>query len=162
MTEHRPKSWGRLCPPYESAKSKIGCNIFSERAGQVLVVLLVLAVAGATAFAESELAHPAWREHAIKAPGEGYPLQEIVSGLWFRTPETRAIQEDDFNNPGFLDVEQGEALWSKPEGAAGKSCASDIKACGCNSSLCFCRMAITVASRMEYDAASMLSIRLRY
>jgi len=90
----------------------------------VLIILLILGIASATAFAESKLAHPAWREHAIKAPGKEYPLQEIVSGLWFRTPETQAIQEDDFNNPGFFGVEEGEALWSKPEGAAGKSCAS--------------------------------------
>ncbi len=53
-----------------------------------------------------------------------YPLQEIVSGYWFRTKETRAIQDDDLNNPGFFGVEEGERLWSKPDGTAAKSCAS--------------------------------------
>jgi sulfur-oxidizing protein SoxA len=46
------------------------------------------------------------------------------SGYVFATQETREIQDDDFNNPGFLWVERGAALWSKAEGTAGKACAS--------------------------------------
>jgi sulfur-oxidizing protein SoxA len=34
------------------------------------------------------------------------------------------MQDDDAANPAFLWVKQGEALWSSPEGGAGKSCAS--------------------------------------
>jgi sulfur-oxidizing protein SoxA len=91
-----------------------------------LALVVALAVVGIArrAAAGSELAHPPWREHAIKPPGKDFPVPEIVSGFWFRTKETQAIQEDDFNNPGFLRVEPGETLWSKPEGTAGKSCAS--------------------------------------
>jgi sulfur-oxidizing protein SoxA len=37
--------------------------------------------------------------------------------------ETRAIQDDDTANPGMLWVLDGEALWSKRDGAAQKSCA---------------------------------------
>lgn len=59
---------------------------------------------------------------SIPAP-EGHPLSEIISGYEFRTKETQALQDDDFENPGFLWVEQGEELWSKAEGSAGKSCA---------------------------------------
>ena len=40
------------------------------------------------------------------------------------SPETRAMQDDDAANPGFLWVAQGEALWRRPEGPAGKACAS--------------------------------------
>ena len=55
------------------------------------------------------------------------PTRQITApqtGLDFTTPETRAIQEDDFQNPGFLWAEEGERHWSMPEGTASKSCAS--------------------------------------
>lgn len=58
------------------------------------------------------------------APPEGHPLSEVISGFEFRTKETQDLELDDFNNPGFLMVEQGEALWSTVEGSAGKSCES--------------------------------------
>jgi len=63
---------------------------------------------------------------AIKAapPSKDHPLQELYSGWYFRTPETQALQQDDFDNPGFLWVEKGEELWSTVDGKAGKSCAS--------------------------------------
>jgi sulfur-oxidizing protein SoxA len=67
---------------------------------------------------------PHWQGHGIKPPDKNFALPEIVSGYWFRTKETQAIQDDDFNNPGFFAVEQGERLWSKPDGVSGKSCAS--------------------------------------
>jgi sulfur-oxidizing protein SoxA len=38
-------------------------------------------------------------------------------------PQTRAMQDDDAVNPGFLWVQQGRALWQEPAGAAQKSCA---------------------------------------
>ena len=37
--------------------------------------------------------------------------------------ETRAMQDDDTANPGMLWVLDGEALWKRKDGAAGKSCA---------------------------------------
>jgi sulfur-oxidizing protein SoxA len=58
------------------------------------------------------------------APPEGSPLSEVISGYHFRSPETQALQDDDFINPGFLWVENGEELWDTVEGEAGKSCAS--------------------------------------
>lgn len=67
---------------------------------------------------------PAWQGHGIKPQGQDSPFEEVISGLHFRSKETQAMQSDDFNNPGFLAVEQGEDLWSKVDGAAGKSCAS--------------------------------------
>ncbi|NNG03891.1 MAG: sulfur oxidation c-type cytochrome SoxA [Inquilinus sp.] len=57
-------------------------------------------------------------------PPEGSPLGELISGYEFRTPETQALQDDDFINPGFLWVENGEELWETADGAAGKSCES--------------------------------------
>lgn len=55
---------------------------------------------------------------------EKYIAGEKRSGYVFATPETRDMQDDDFNNPSFLWVDRGEALWSTVEGEAGKSCMS--------------------------------------
>jgi sulfur-oxidizing protein SoxA len=57
------------------------------------------------------------------------------SGYDDASPETRAMQDDDDANPAFLWVKQGEALWSEPEGTAGKSCA------GCHGDLATLRSA---------------------
>ena len=53
-----------------------------------------------------------------------YVSGEKRSGYTFAEPETRAMQDDEFLNPAMLWVGKGEALWSKVEGGAGKSCAS--------------------------------------
>ena len=37
--------------------------------------------------------------------------------------DNKAMQDDDTSNPGMLAVLDGEALWSAPAGASGKSCA---------------------------------------
>src|SRR5690606_38249276 len=46
-----------------------------------------------------------------------------VSGYNFLLPETRALQDDDFANPGMLWVELGKGLWAQPAGG-GTSCRS--------------------------------------
>jgi sulfur-oxidizing protein SoxA len=51
------------------------------------------------------------------------PSAERKSGYDFMGRETRAMQDDDTTNPGMLWVLDGEALWTRKEGAAGKSCA---------------------------------------
>ena len=55
---------------------------------------------------------------------KGSPLSRIYTGWRFRSPETQAFEMDDFENPAFPAVEQGEALWNTVEGEAGKSCAT--------------------------------------
>lgn len=47
---------------------------------------------------------------------------ERRSGYEFMSRETRAMQDDDAGNPGMLSVLDGEALWRRAEGPAGKSC----------------------------------------
>ncbi len=47
----------------------------------------------------------------------------IVSGFEFLTPETQALQTDDFANPGLLWVDRGEALFAATDGVEA-SCAS--------------------------------------
>ncbi len=56
------------------------------------------------------------------AAGE-IPLHERRSGYEFMARETRAMQDDDIANPGTLWVLDGEALWSRKSGAAGRACA---------------------------------------
>jgi sulfur-oxidizing protein SoxA len=45
------------------------------------------------------------------------------SGYDDASPDTRAMQDDDAANPGFLWVRQGGALWTEPTGEVRKSCA---------------------------------------
>src|SRR5262245_7815993 len=51
------------------------------------------------------------------------PLAERKSGYDFMGRETRAMQDDDTANPGMLWVLDGETLWNRKAGTAGKSCA---------------------------------------
>ena len=46
------------------------------------------------------------------------------SGYLYLTEETRALQDDEFLNPGMFAIEEGEALWNEVNGAEGLSCAS--------------------------------------
>ncbi|WP_138934756.1 sulfur oxidation c-type cytochrome SoxA [Roseovarius arcticus] len=50
-------------------------------------------------------------------------LDEVISGWHYRGTETRAMQADDFDNPGMIFVEQAEDVWNTAEGSEGKSCA---------------------------------------
>jgi sulfur-oxidizing protein SoxA len=51
------------------------------------------------------------------------PLDARRSGYSFMAADTKAIQDDDTANPGMLWVLDGETLWNRKLGAAGKSCA---------------------------------------
>jgi sulfur-oxidizing protein SoxA len=51
------------------------------------------------------------------------PPNERKSGYEFMGPESRAMQDDDTANPASLWVLDGEALWKRKAGTAGKSCA---------------------------------------
>lgn len=53
-----------------------------------------------------------------------YIVGDTRSGYTYATPDTREMQDDDFNNPAFLWVDYGQELWSQVDGEAGKSCAS--------------------------------------
>jgi sulfur-oxidizing protein SoxA len=43
------------------------------------------------------------------------PTDAVQSGTLFLTPDTRALQADDFANPGYLWVERGEELFAEGE-----------------------------------------------
>lgn len=48
---------------------------------------------------------------------------EARSGYEFIQPASRAMQDDDFANPGLLAVEQGQQLFNRKPPGAGKACA---------------------------------------
>lgn len=53
------------------------------------------------------------------------PAEPVLeSGYFWATPETQAMQDDDFSNPAFMWVDIGEEQWSTEDGEAGKSCES--------------------------------------
>lgn len=75
-----------------------------------------------TAFAEADGKSEA---AAVKPAAKDHPLEDgIWSGYRWAKPGTRAMQDEDFDNPGMLWAEIGESEYSKVDGAAGKSCAS--------------------------------------
>ena len=59
----------------------------------------------------------------VAAPA-GSPFERLYSGWRFRSPETQALQTDDFDNPAFAPVEIGNDLWNEVDGTEGKSCAT--------------------------------------
>jgi sulfur-oxidizing protein SoxA len=59
-----------------------------------------------------------------KAPDHMENVDEIYSGWTFRTVETQALQTDDFDNPGFVFVDQAIDQFDMVEGSAEKACSS--------------------------------------
>jgi L-cysteine S-thiosulfotransferase len=53
-----------------------------------------------------------------------YEVEGRKSGYLFLSESTRALQDDDFQNPGMFAVEHGRELWNRAEGPDGRSCAS--------------------------------------
>ena len=61
-----------------------------------------------------------------KAPAADFlkgHLDEVYSGWLFRTDDTRAMEQDDFDNPIMVFGEQGMDNWNVADGSEGKSCA---------------------------------------
>lgn len=53
-----------------------------------------------------------------------YAVDGRRSGYTYAAAETRAMQDDEFDNPGSLWLARGAELWQTAEGQAGRSCAS--------------------------------------
>jgi sulfur-oxidizing protein SoxA len=93
-------------------------------AGLAGVLLAGIALADPS---ESELVIDGQKiETSAPAPAflDGALGHTIYSGWRFRTPETQALETDDFENPAMVLVETAVANWSTVDGAAGKSCES--------------------------------------
>ncbi|MCP2209043.1 cytochrome c [Bradyrhizobium diazoefficiens] len=83
---------------------------------------LAVAIVAVASLATRAFAQETERK-GISAP-PGHVFKTIVSGYQFRSKETRALQDDDLENPGFLAVERAADVWKRAEGSEGKSCMS--------------------------------------
>lgn len=63
------------------------------------------------------LSVPALAQQALSA-------EKPKSGIEFSSADIRAMQADDFTNPGMLWVARGEKMWDAPAGRSHKSCAA--------------------------------------
>ena len=59
-----------------------------------------------------------------EAPAHMENVDTIYSGWRFRSDDTQAMEMDDFDNPGFVAVEEAMVTWASEDGSEGKSCAS--------------------------------------
>jgi sulfur-oxidizing protein SoxA len=75
------------------------------------------------ALAAALLVAPLLIDGIAVAQQRAIPLAELKSGSAFLGTDLRALQDDDFANPGMLWVERGEKLWSEPAGRTKQSCA---------------------------------------
>lgn len=80
----------------------------------------------AVLFAAALCALPATAQERKSIPprDKDNPLPELISGYEFTPLKLRALQDDDFDNPGFTWVNRGERMWNVVEGGARKSCSS--------------------------------------
>ena len=60
----------------------------------------------------------------ISAAAAEAPRPQPKSGIEYAGSDVRALQADDFGNPGMLWVARGEKLWNAPAGRSEKSCVS--------------------------------------
>jgi L-cysteine S-thiosulfotransferase len=93
----------------------------SKRNGIRLAAALGLAMTLLSIF---EAGTAAQDRKSIQPKDRENPLNKLISGYYFTSLEIRSLQDDDFDNPGFRWVQQGEALWAKTEGGAQKACSS--------------------------------------
>lgn len=80
-----------------------------------VVAALAVALPAALALAAPDLSAPQLQAYVNGDKYSGYVLAD---------PTTRKMQDDEFENPGMMWVDQGRELWYRVEGKAGKSCAS--------------------------------------
>lgn len=108
------------------------------------------------------------------------PFSNLWSGFYYAKPETKKMQLDDFDNPGLLYVEEGEALFNKKIGAANKACSEchgnpevSMKEAGARYPVYYpplkrlinieqrinlCRSEFQKAERLEYETRELLAL----
>ena len=96
-----------------------------KRLGKLAAVLAVFAASAASAQDDNALSIDGLEiVTETAAPAHLENVDTIYSGWRFRTPETQALQTDDFENPAMIFVDQGMDLFETVMGTEGKSCAS--------------------------------------
>lgn len=109
--------------------------------------LRLLPYAAALVAAIALVAPPLARSQQMQSDLSKYIHGDQKSGYIYATAQTRAIEDDDFQNPGSLWTDKGKALWNTVDGTAGKSCASCHNAAETS-------MKGVGATYPKYDAAS--------
>jgi len=61
---------------------------------------------------------------SLASAAESQRPTSLKSGIEFVSADIRALQADEFANPGMLWVARGEKLWQEPAGRENKSCAT--------------------------------------
>jgi len=104
---------------------QIPVTVRPRHAMRLRVALGMLALLAACNGTSQNLRSPAVTSAAEPGAGDsrGIPLP-LKSGLDFTGAEVRAMQHDDFANPGMLWVSRGEKLWEERAGKDGKACAT--------------------------------------
>lgn len=64
------------------------------------------------------------RNKSVQPLVKDHPLSNLWSGFYYAKDETKAMQMDDFENPGMIYVEEGAEMWKAALGPKKKSCAS--------------------------------------
>lgn len=86
------------------------------------IIMLLLAILAALLTTHSGVAGDG-REKSVAPLVKDNPLSNLWSGFYYAKSETKAMQLDDFENPGLLYVEEGAALFKQKAGEANKACA---------------------------------------
>ncbi len=87
-----------------------------------LMAAAALMLAASVGMASSPLL--AQQRKSIAPLDRDNPLKELISGYYFGALRTRALQDDDFDNPGFAWYDTGEKLWAQQDGAEKRACVS--------------------------------------
>lgn len=85
----------------------------------IVAAIVIAAVALVPAIVRSQGAYP-----QLPAALSAFTHGSEKAGYLYLDAQTRAMENDDFSNPGFLMIDTGAKLWSTPDGTAGKSCQS--------------------------------------
>ena len=92
-----------------------------------IAVAAILSFAGTMGFAQTDnelTVEGQLISTEAAAPAHMENVGTVYSGWRFRSEETQAMQTDDFDNSGFVFVDDGLALMASVDGSEGKSCAS--------------------------------------
>lgn len=98
----------------------------SSKCAIATAAVLGISMSAATAGEDAKLIIDGAGEMIIRAAAPAHldALDEVVSGWVYRTKETRSLEMDDFDNPGFLFIDKALDTFAEVDGAAGKSCAN--------------------------------------
>lgn len=86
--------------------------------------MILLAQAAGVAFAAFAVVAVTLFSSGAAAQARSIALPDLRAGSTYMGADLRAMQADDFANPGMLWVEKGAKLWNTQAGAQGQACAT--------------------------------------